>query len=161
MNTPLLWALVMALIVLSLLFAGVYLDTKRGQWFARGHELRYRWVRRANHERENWKQKHEGLTLEMRTLEKENARLKATIKDLERQNEQMAYSVAEARRNLDRERKAWQEREQVWRKESGQGLVEYMLIVVGIALALVFLAWLLGWQVDEMYTRFVEAVPWQ
>ena len=45
-------------------------------------------------------------------------------------------------------------------QEEGQGLVEYALILLFIAIVVIVVVTLLGTTLSEAYSRFVDAVPW-
>jgi len=44
--------------------------------------------------------------------------------------------------------------------EDGQGLVEYALILLFIAIVVIAIVTLFGTTLVEAYSRFVDAVPW-
>jgi pilus assembly protein Flp/PilA len=44
--------------------------------------------------------------------------------------------------------------------EDGQGLVEYALIIMLIAIVVIAIVTILGTTLEAAYSRFVSAVPW-
>ena len=135
--------LVAALMVLSTIFAAVLLSVYGLKAFELALEIYYGKVKELEEKLEKSQLQEQRGAENYQTLGEMYDRLADKYREQSATVEQQADLIKSLRN-----------------KEQGQGLVEYMLAIVGIALAVIVLAWLLGWRVDAMYTRFVEAVPW-
>ncbi len=139
MNPILLWMLAMALLVLSLVFAGVFLAEKWQTVF----ELYYGKVHELQEKLEKSQLQEQRGAENYQTLGEMYDRLADKYREQSTTVEQQAELIKSLRN-----------------KEPGQGLVEYAIQLVLIAVLVVLIVGGIGAAVYAFYVRFVGAVPW-